>query len=196
MTKNWDTVYSSATAPGDAAEVLRNNIHLLPTSGKALDVACGLGANALLLASHGLQVEALDSSEVAVSKLRSFALEQGLTVNAVTGDAGALPQAGRRWDVIVVTHFLDRSLCAELPSLLNPGGLLFYQTFTRAGSIEASPRNLDFLLVDNELLALFAGLRIRYFRDEGTAGNTLKGHRGKSFLVAQQPLTRVNEKPG
>jgi 2-polyprenyl-3-methyl-5-hydroxy-6-metoxy-1,4-benzoquinol methylase len=195
MKKDWNKVYATATEPGPPAQVLLNNLHLLPATGSALDLACGLGANALLLASHGLQVEAWDSSAVAITKLRFFSLRQGQSVNTVTGDVGELALSGRRWDVIVVSHFLDRSLCVHLPNLLEPGGLLFYQTFTRHGSTERKPHNTDFLLAENELLRLFAGLQIRYFRDEGTTGNTLKGHRGESFLVAQRPISRLTHSP-
>ena len=187
MTKDWDTIYSAATAPGSPAEVLLDNLHLLPTTGCALDVACGLGANALLLAHRGLSVDAWDSSAAAIAKLRSFASQQQVSVSGVVGDVAGLALTHLTWDVLVVSHFLDRTLCEKLPSLLRPGGLLFYQSFTLACANEKGPRNPAYLLGDNELLRLFGQLRIRYFRDEGTAGNRQEGHRGQSFLVAQKP---------
>lgn len=187
MGKDWDGVYSGAIAPGEPALVLLTNRHLLPAAGRALDIACGLGANALLLARSGLQVEAWDSSAVAIKKLLSFAAQQGLSINAVIGDVIKLAEREQSWDVIVVSHFLDRSLCARLADMLNPDGLLFYQTFTMNGSSAQGPRNKDFLLTDNELLELFRSLKIRYFRDEGQTGDTSKGDRDKSFLVAQKP---------
>ncbi len=186
MKKDWNTVYSTAATPGEPAEVLLDNLHLLPTTGCALDAACGLGANALLLAQHGLQVDAWDASQVAVAKLNSFAVQRDLSVNAVVGNVSELVASRLSWDVIVISHFLDRNFCTQLPALLRPGGLVFYQTFTLACANDGGPRNPDYLLADNELLQLFAGLQIRYFRDEGSTGNRLKGHRGKSFLVAQK----------
>ncbi len=38
-------------------------------SGKALDLACGLGRNSLFLAEHGMTVDAVDISDVALDRL-------------------------------------------------------------------------------------------------------------------------------
>src|SRR5882724_1266274 len=48
-------------------QVLVENVHLLPTHGRALDVACGLGAGSIFLARHGLKVVAWDISPVAIA---------------------------------------------------------------------------------------------------------------------------------
>ena len=58
----WDRRYSDPANEARAAQVLSDNLHLLPTQGTALDLACGLGGNALLLARQGLTVEAWDLS--------------------------------------------------------------------------------------------------------------------------------------
>ena len=50
----WNLRYQAATDWPTPCQVLADNVHLLPTTGIALDLACGLGANALLLAQHGL----------------------------------------------------------------------------------------------------------------------------------------------
>jgi hypothetical protein len=54
--------------------------HLLPDHGVALDLAAGLGGNALLLAWYGLATHAWDISPVAMERLRGFAAERGLSV--------------------------------------------------------------------------------------------------------------------
>ncbi|PUD99067.1 MAG: hypothetical protein C3L24_11545, partial [Candidatus Sedimenticola endophacoides] len=61
----WDRRHGEAQGPGQVAEVLRQNLHLLPPWGRALDLACGRGANALLMARQGLRVSAWDLSPVA-----------------------------------------------------------------------------------------------------------------------------------
>src|SRR3569832_2422999 len=58
----WDARYREAGLPGAPATVLLENAHLLPREGTALDLACGLGANALLLAERGLTSHAWDIS--------------------------------------------------------------------------------------------------------------------------------------
>ncbi|HKH20378.1 MAG TPA: hypothetical protein VKB53_05725, partial [Gammaproteobacteria bacterium] len=56
-----------------SAQVLSDNVHLLPSTGQALDLACGLGGNALFLARLGFNVTAYDISTVAVDKLNIYA---------------------------------------------------------------------------------------------------------------------------
>jgi tellurite methyltransferase len=41
-------------------------------------------------------------------------------------------------------------------------------------------------LDDNELLALFNGLKLRFYREEGVLGDTSKGTRNQAMLVAQK----------
>ena len=59
----WDEIYSLASASPVACTLLSEHKYLLPTEGKALDLACGLGGNALMLAASGLSVEAWDISD-------------------------------------------------------------------------------------------------------------------------------------
>ena len=68
----WDAVYSKADTPTTAAEVLARHQHLLPESGRALDLACGLGGNALFLANCGLQVDAWDISAAGLPSIKAF----------------------------------------------------------------------------------------------------------------------------
>ncbi len=82
----WDKRYSKSEQAGDACWVLSNNLHLLPSKGKALDLACGLGANALCIAELGLKSYAWDASSVALEKLNSFAAQQQLAVNTEQRD--------------------------------------------------------------------------------------------------------------
>ena len=56
--------------------------------GRALDIACGLGRNALFLARHGFAVDAIDISSAGLAIARRKALERGLTVNWVQGRPG------------------------------------------------------------------------------------------------------------
>ena len=54
--------------------------------GKALDLACGSGRNALWLAKQGWSVTAVDGSPAAIEILRSRASESGVSVNARIAD--------------------------------------------------------------------------------------------------------------
>ena len=53
---------------------LKKHIHLLPR-GKALDIATGEGRNAVFLAQHGFEVDAVDISEKGLRKAQQLARE-------------------------------------------------------------------------------------------------------------------------
>ncbi len=185
--EKWNRIYAEQPAGGNAATVLVENRHLLPSAGKSLEIAAGLGANALLLARHGLDTEAWDISDDAVAKLNALADEEKLPLRARQCDITQSKLPTDSYDVMVVAHYLERGLCGDMMAALKPGGLIFYQTFTRTVTADYSgPRNPDFRLADNELLALFAGLRIVFYREEGLAGDVRQGKRNLAMLVAQK----------
>jgi tellurite methyltransferase len=183
----WDSRYLAAddTAP-QPAYVLQAFAHLLPSSGTALDLACGLGGNALFLAERGLTVAAWDLSAVAIARLSEAARQRGLAITAEVHDVVAAPPAAASFDVIVVSRFLERSLCPALIAALKPGGLLFYQTWLRERTSSQGPSNPHFLLDSNELLRLFAPLTLRAYREEGCVGDAQQGFRNEALLVAQR----------
>jgi len=185
----WDARYRDAAAPGSPARVLADNLHLLPTTGAALDLACGLGANALLLAERGLAVSAWDISPVAIARLQAVAGERGVEVQAEARDVVRQPPPPDSFDVIVVSHFLERALAPALATALRPGGLLFYQTFTREGAGGRGPSNPAFRLGPNELLHLFSDLRLIVYREEGELGDPGAGLRGEAMLVGMKPAS-------
>jgi len=184
----WDRRHAAACDIGAPAEVLLRNAHLLPARGVALDLACGRGANALWLAEHSaLEVHAWDFSPVAMAMLDSAAAARGLRVSAVVRDVVARPPEPGSFDVVVVTHFLERAMAPALNAALRPGGLLLYQTFSREPVSGRGPSTPEWRLARNELLALFAGLVVRAYREEGTLGDTGRGLRDVAYLVAEKP---------
>lgn len=183
----WDARYRDAERLPPAAVVLTENLHLLPSAGDALDLACGLGANALLMAREGLRVRAWDLSEVAIKQLNEAAKKTVDSLIAEVRDIDALPPEPDCFDVIVVAHFLNRDLAPAIAAALRPGGLLFYQTFSREAVTENGPSNPGYRLGTNELPQLFPGLILRVYREEGRVGDRRRGTRDLAQLVAQRP---------
>ncbi|MCP4996121.1 MAG: methyltransferase domain-containing protein [Gammaproteobacteria bacterium] len=182
----WDQRHQDAEDPGHVARVLEENLYLLPARGKALDLACGRGANALALATAGLDVHAWDLSSVGIARLDVAALEQGLTVHAAVRDVIKNPPEPNTFDVILVSYFLDRNLVSAIVSALKPGGLLFYQTFSQLAVSDCGPTSADFRLAENELLHLFRELKVRVYREESTLGDTCNGWRDLAMLIAEK----------
>lgn len=189
MAPDWEARYRGrSVADAEPAAVLADNAHLLPEGGGALDVACGLGGNAVFLARAGLETVAWDSSPAAVDKLGAWARENRLPLTAEVRDVMAAPPEPECFDVIAVSRFLERELAPALIGALRPGGVLFYQTFTRTRVSDRGPGSDRFRLGDNELLTLFAPLRVLAYREEGRVGDLDRGLRDEAQLVAYRPL--------
>ncbi len=185
----WDRLYAQATAPAEPARLLRENSHLLPREGRALDVACGLGGNALFLARHGLTVDAWDRSAVALRRLSRWAAEAELPIRTRQADLTCERPPAGRYQVVVVAHFLHRPLLPALAEALAPGGLLFYQTFSQAApGWRRGPASPDLRLTPGELLRAFAQLQPLVYREEGAVGDVRRGQRELAFLVARRRL--------
>lgn len=185
--EKWDRVYAKRfQSEALVAEVLQQNQHLLPKQGQALDLACGLGANGLLLAEKGLTVTCWDISPVAIENLNAVAEAKALQLDAQVRDVISQPPVAESADVLVVSHFLVREMNQILMKALKPGGLLFYQTFCRNKVSAQGPNNPDYLLKDNELLTMFAGLKVRVYREESLLGSCETGWRNQAMLVAEK----------
>ncbi len=186
----WDKIYSQKKkATPSICVALKENSHLLPATGRALELACGLGGNALFLAKQGLRTDAWDISPIAVEKLQQAATQQNLPLSATQKDLTALDSITEQYDVIVVSHYLDRPFCKKIISMLKPEGLLFYQTFTAEKVSAGGPSNPNFVLAKNELLELFSELVVLAYREEGLVGDQTQGFRNQAMLVAIKALT-------
>lgn len=187
LLKKWNLRHGDLAHQPRAAEVLKQNRHLLPARGLALDLACGLGGNALLMAKTGLEVTAWDLSPVAIARLQELAEAHQLpNLKPETRDLSADPLPPETFVVIAVSYFLDRKLIRSIIASLKPGGLLFYQTFTRISVTKQGPSNPGYRLADNELLELCSPLRLRFYREENLLGDLSRGTRDVAMLVGEK----------
>ena len=182
----WNLRHAGADGPGEVAQVLLRNRHLLPEQGRALDLACARGANALWLAEQGLEVHAWDFSPVAIEKLEREAKVAGLQVRCRVRDVVAQPPGADSFDLILVSHFLERSLAEPLMAALKPSGRLFYQTFIKEVNLGRGPGKDDWRLAPNELLQLFAPLRVHYYREDAPLGGETDPVADLALLVASR----------
>src|SRR5687768_6279671 len=74
------------------------------TPGRALDVACGEGRNAVWLASLGWTVTGVDFSPVGLDKARRLAQERGVSVEWVTADVTTYEPPAGAFDLVVVLY--------------------------------------------------------------------------------------------
>src|SRR5262245_29896556 len=156
---------SNVTSP--PSTWLTANEPLLPRAGDALDLATGGGRHALWLAERGYRTFAVDRDAAAIHELNTEAVRRGVRVRAHVLDleSGRVEFTPPPYDLIVVVHYLHRPLFPALLDALRPGGVLVYETFTRAQAARGRPTNPAFLLEEGELLTLVRPLEILASRE-------------------------------
>lgn len=152
---------------------------------RALDVACGDGSDARMLAEIGFEVVALDVSDVAVNAVRAGAERLGLAIDARAVDLEREPLPAESYDVIICMNYLQRDLFGAFAGALAPAGLLLYETVARSHVEELGrPFNPAYVLERNELLHAFEGLYVRRYL-EGIVERGAET-RGVAALLAQR----------
>jgi tellurite methyltransferase len=196
---DWDAKYRLAleTPPAEPASIVRELLPLLPC-GPALDVACGTGRHALVLAARHQHVTALDWSRVGLDVLEARARAARISIHRISSmekpgkslhggidlmhaDLERLELPENSFELILCMQYLQRSLFSQLPRALRPGGVLLFETYTRAQlEFAGGPRNPEYLLEAGELRDAFPGLRVIFYRE-------LRAGQGIASLVAQKP---------
>lgn len=166
--KRWDERFKGKEfAFGiEANPFLKRQIALLP-KGKALDIATGEGRNAVFLAQHGFDVDAIDISEMGLKKARRLARVKGVRIRTFLADLDNFQIGKERYDLIANFYFLKRNLIPKVKRGLKKGGRVIFETYTiehRALGAEG-PKDPKYFLKPNELLKLFKGFLILFYRE-------------------------------
>jgi tellurite methyltransferase len=194
---NWDERHRAAAGlPTPEPETFVTELLSLLPGGTALDLACGTGRHSLLLAGRGQRVVAVDGSAVAldvlegraralqrsVRRLRSFHDVSGALsgIDLIQADLEQVTLPDRAFSLIVCVHYLQRSLFPQIERALVPGGVLLFETFTRAQlELDGGPKNPEYLLECGELRVAFPGLHLLFYRE-------LRAGKGIASLIARK----------
>ena len=126
------------------------------TSWRALDVAMGRGRHVVPLARAGFRVFGVDVKLNAVRDAVAAAAADGARLHAWCADLTQHPLPIARFDLIVVSRYLQRDLFPDLQAAVAPGGMMLYETFTTAQrALGTGPTSPDHLLEPGELRARF-----------------------------------------
>jgi len=123
--------------------------------GRALDLACGAGRNALSLDSNGWQVTAVDGSAAAIDILKG----RNPAIDARVADLEKheyLIQADS-WDLIAMLYYLQRDLFEPAKRGVVPGGIVLAIVHIPEPS---NPRMTRFRLAPGELAGYFKDFEI------------------------------------
>jgi SAM-dependent methyltransferase len=121
----------------------------LIAQGEVLDLACGSGRHARLLAALGRPVLAADRDAEALAMAAGHAIR---TLQIDLENGAPWPFEPNRFAAVVVTNYLYRPLFPHILASLADNGLLIYETFAQGNALFGKPSNPDFLLKPGELL--------------------------------------------
>lgn len=148
---------------------------------KALDVACGVGRNAVYLAERGWDVTAFDISIEGLRRAGKLAAGRGVRLNLVCQDLDTAALPSSYFDLILCFFYLQREIFPQLKAALRPNGLLVYKTYTIDQlRFPGRPRHPLHLLQPQELLEAFRDFRILFYEE-------IVKDRGVAQLIAQKP---------
>jgi len=133
---------------------------------RSLDVAMGRGRHAMLLARAGFLTFGVDRAFDAVRDAVTAARAAGAPINGWCADLTQHPLPSSRFDLVVVTRYLQRDLFSALRAACAPGGVVLYETFTTAQrALGTGPTSPDHLLEPGELLRRFDGFDVLFYEE-------------------------------
>ena len=161
----WNEMWAELEDCGSGSDaILLDQVqHLTP--GRALEMGCGTGGNAVWLAKQGWQVTAVDYSEVAINKGRRLAAEQGVSVEFVVADASTYRPPGHP-DLITCFYIQlfpqqRLNMLANMSNALAPKGTLLFVSHDKSSPPSGwSPEDLLSLTTTEEVVAELPELRI------------------------------------
>jgi len=174
--------YAERTHP---SALLEEWIDRIPR-GRALDVACGAGRNALYLATRGFDVDAVDISPAALDTARGSAEQSGLRINWIEHDLDEPLALDTGYALILVIHYVNLHLLRQLTASLAPGGFLLCELHLVSEAEVAGPLNPAFRVPAGALRDLANGLRI-HFLEEAITRDPDGQPVALARLVAQRP---------
>lgn len=162
--KQHESTHGSAEPSGFLVEIFAAEAWPMPR-GRALDIACGKGRNALFLAEQGFDVVAIDISPVALEEGRKRAAEKNLAISWQQADLEQIQLGEKVYDLVVNFNYLQRSLIAPVKAALKPGGFVIIETYLIDQPAIGHPKNPAYLLEHNELLNNFRDFRVLFYRE-------------------------------
>ncbi len=185
--RSWDERYRSGERAAEDIEAaptpLLVEMAKRLTPGRALDLACGSGRNALWLAEQGWSVTAVDGSPTAIEILRSRASSRGVTVSRKVADLEKFEYQiePASWNLIAICYYLQRDLFGPAKQGVVPGGILISIVHIMEPEEEPTAHRLR----PGELERYFQGWEILH-RREGRPNDTAH-QRSVAEIVARRP---------
>ena len=174
---DWNERYASGNLPWDSGQPSKELERILREReiprGRALELGCGTGTNAVFLAQEGFDVTAVDISSVAIDQARARAEAAGVQIELLAADLLDLPDLGPPFPLVFdrgVYHAIRRErldgFIETLSRICAPGGTYI----TLAGNAnehrpgEEGPPRVSAEEICRELDPLMELVELREFR--------------------------------
>lgn len=118
------------------------------SSGKLLEIGCGIGVDSIQLARGGFDVTAVDLTEAAIEVARRFAASRGVSIDFRVGNAERLEfddstfAAVYSFGVLHHTPNIEKAI-AEVRRVLEPGGTAYIMLYHRRSLVDLIHRTFD-----------------------------------------------------
>lgn len=154
--EEWNERYRAREEIDDhPAPLLVDAASSLPP-GRALDLACGAGRNAIWLARHGWDVIAIDGAHEAIRLLREH--DSHVDARIMDLETGApLPFDDETFDLVAILYYLHRPLFAEAKRVVKRGGII----------VSAVRMRGRFSVAPGELVQHFEGFEVLRWHEDG-----------------------------
>ena len=189
---DWNEAYKG-TPPWDVGhpqpvfEALIKDGEIKP--GRALDIGCGRGDNAIMLAMNGCDVTGIDLVEDAISDAKAKVIEHHVKVNLVVGNVLRMDRLfmEAEFDVVIDSGLFHAMTDEERPvfawqvhRVLKPGGKYFMLCFSDKGPEGCGPRRISKAEIERTFTPLF---NIIYIKDSAFYSR-VEPSSSKAYLVS------------
>ena len=166
--EDWDERYGTEELiwKADPNRFLVEDLDAL-VPGRALDLACGEGRNAVWLASKGWHVTGVDFSRAGLAKARRLATDRGVEVTWVEADVVEWQPSPASFDVVVVMYLhlpseQRRQTLSRAAAALAPGGTLLVVGHDASNLLHGTggPQDPAVLFGPEEIVEELSGLQI------------------------------------
>ena len=186
---SFEISYVFNKAPWDTGISPKELIDFLSATppGRALELGCGTGTNAITIAQHGWEVAAIDISTIAIMRAKRKARKAGVNITFFQGDVTVLDRFTGTYDFVLdigCYHVLSieqrKEYAHSIGRLLKSGG-----TFLLYSWINASENDLAFAPTEDEIGIYFQPSMDLMQIDHGVDSN--REHTSAWFTLRKHP---------
>lgn len=172
--QHWDRRYATGDHPsGEQPVPGLEHVVEHQGGGRALDVATGAGRNALYLADHGYDVDAVDVSREGLEIASERAEDRDLTVNWIHADVDSYVFPRRTYDLVSIGYYYNMNRFSGIKDAVAEGGYLVYRHHLKTDADDArGPDDPSVRMESNELLHALLGMTVVLYREERTTTET------------------------